>query len=181
MKSLDSILPDLRRPFPGERVDWKVQSVSKKGDSALVVAYVDARDISERLNTVCPDQWSTKFTTIYGPNNDVLGVECALTIRTDEVALTRADVGIGDLDDDRMNAGLKTHYSDALKRAGVHFGINSCAYELPTIWINKEEYLYKTDKIRGLSDKGKEHLAERYNTWVNKDAVKKRFGEAYSG
>lgn len=175
---INNIISQLRQPFPASRIDWKVQTKKKDETAALVVAYVDARDVSERLNKVCPGQWSTKFGVLYS-NEDVLGVECALTIRTDEVALTRADVGIGDLSDDMMNAGLKTHYSDALKRAAVHFGVNSCAYELPTIWLN-EEKLYKSNgKIRGIADAGKANLTERYEKWVHTEQVAKRFGPVY--
>lgn len=180
MKEISQIIKECRQPFPGSRVDWKIQTTSKTKPSALVVAFTDARDISERLNSVCPDQWSTRFAPIV-QDKEIKAVECTLTVRDEKKAVSRSDVGIGDIDDEHMQAGLKTLYSDALKRAAVHFGINSCLYELPTIWLHGDEDLWIPEgtKPKGLTDAGKTKLKERYDKWVTAEPIVKRFGEVY--
>lgn len=46
------IIQKLREPFPAELIKWKVQTNPREGrDMALVVAYVDARDVAERLDS----------------------------------------------------------------------------------------------------------------------------------
>lgn len=178
MKDIATIISQLRQPFPANRVDWKVQTAAG-GEKALVVAYVDARDISERLNSVCPNQWSTKFTPIY-QSEKINAVECSLTIRDGDTSSTRSDVGVGDHEDDRLGAGLKILWSDAIKRAAVHFGVNSCVYELPAIWMEGDGLYIKDGKVKGISGKGKKDLNDRYATWVASEPIVKRFGEIYS-
>ena len=63
----------LRRPFEPAAVRWKVQSV---GDGyGIVVAYIDARLVVERLNAVVGGEWSDEYRV------HAQGVEeCALTV-----------------------------------------------------------------------------------------------------
>jgi hypothetical protein len=177
MRAITEILNELKRPFPPDRVSYKVQSTKQDQTAALIVAYVDARDVIERLNTVCPEQWSDKHSIIV-VNNELLGVECSITIRDSDTSLTRMDVGIGDSLDD-ANIGVKTHYSDAFKRAGVKFNIAISLYDLPQIWLNEDKLYKPGNKIKGVSKDGIKELRERYAKWVVNDYVKDTYGDVF--
>jgi hypothetical protein len=43
----------LAAEFPRDVVSWRAQTVSKNGDKALALAYIDARDVMRRLDDVC--------------------------------------------------------------------------------------------------------------------------------
>ncbi len=42
----------LAAPFSVDRVSWKPQAVSRDKKRALAVAYIDARDVAQRLDDV---------------------------------------------------------------------------------------------------------------------------------
>ena len=48
----------LAAPFPPSAVSWRVGRVNEDKRSALCLAYLDARDIMDRLDSVCgPAGW----------------------------------------------------------------------------------------------------------------------------
>jgi hypothetical protein len=133
------VLRELRRPFPAESVKFKIQTSSSKG--ALVVAYIDARHVAERLNVVCPLAWSDEYREVR--NGDaIVGVECTISIRTTLYGpeIRRSDVGVGDLSSPM--GGVKILYSDAFKRAGVKLGIGAFLYTLPSSNLKPEHLWY---------------------------------------
>lgn len=115
----------LSAPFPPEAIHWRAQTVTRDGDKALALAYIDARDVQDRLDAVCgPANWkdsyveTTKGRTI-----------CTLEIRVDGEWIGKSD-GAGDTDVE----GEKGSISDALKRAGVKWGIGRYLYDLGNVW-----------------------------------------------
>ena len=88
-----------------------------KGFGSL--SYVDARAVMQRLDDVVGmGNWGTDFRVV-SPDK---AVECALTIH----GITKCDVGY--LNSSSSAEPLKDAYSDALKRACVHFGIGRHLY-----------------------------------------------------
>jgi hypothetical protein len=125
--SLREALPHLRRPFTPEAIKFKVQTAFPKADPAgcIVVAYIDARLVIERLNAVVAEAWTAEY---HGTAKEQF-MRCDLTV----CGTSRSDVG--------QAAGLsKDLISDSLKRAAVHFGIGVSVYALPqiTLWLNQE-------------------------------------------
>src|SRR5262245_14130981 len=57
--NLNDALPFLRRPFTSAAVKFKVQAQFQ--NSGLIVAYIDARLVYERLNLVVGSKWSEGF------------------------------------------------------------------------------------------------------------------------
>lgn len=112
----------LKAPFPN--VSWRVQS--KKNATAQgkvrVVAYIDARDVMDRLDEVVgPDNWSFDWIPITTANGEVVTAKGMLTV----CGVTRSDIGeAGDIEKS------KAAVSDALKRAAVHFGCARYLYDL---------------------------------------------------
>ena len=116
------ILGQLRKPFPADKISFKIQTKPNDKGNSLVVAYLDARDVMERLDEVVGPDWSDRYERIEGSR----GLVCYLTV----CGVTRADVGA----DDNENEQAKSAFSDAFKRAAVKFGIGRFLYELPRMW-----------------------------------------------
>ncbi|MPY65282.1 single-stranded DNA-binding protein [Deinococcus sp. SDU3-2] len=119
----------LAAPFPAARVAWKPQTISRDRSSALMVAFVDARTVMERLDAVCPGEWAFDVKLFPGQPPTARG---RLTV----LGLTRSDVG----EAGEGEAGtLKAAASDALKRCAVHFGVGRYLYDLPRMWVAWDE------------------------------------------
>lgn len=158
--SFKDAYPFLRRPFTPAAIKFKVQATWKGG--ALIVAYIDARLAAGRLNHVIPHKWSTEYEIVPA------GLLCRLTVD----GITREDIG-----SDYVGKGL---YSDALKRAAVHFGVAESLYVLPKMTLNEgqllkgKEYKGKTTYI--LTPMGVTHCREVYEHWLESTG-KQAFGE----
>ena len=130
---LSECLSLLRAPFPPEVVKWRPGTKTKDGTKALALAYVDARDVMERLDAAfSPQGWSDRYRTI----DDKSGVvECTIAAQYPDLrAVSKSDVGYpnGGMDDDEPFKGA---YSDAFKRAAVKYGIGRDLYDTPKFWI----------------------------------------------
>lgn len=139
----------LRRPFTPEAVKWKPQSTTKSGKT-LVVAYIDARLVVERLNLVCPHLWHDTYeATAAGL------MWCHLTVD----GITRSDVGEGK---------GKALVSDSLKRAAVRFGVGVSLYAVPQQFLD--------ERVEYLKDQHRTLLRNVYARWLNTHGVQ-AFGE----
>ncbi len=141
----------LRRPFTAEAVKFKVQATwpKDKPTGGLIVAYIDARLVVERLNLIVPHLWSDQYRTVGGGQ-----MWCDLTV--DQI--TRSDVGEG------QGKGL---VSDALKRAAVKFGVGVSLYATPKMILDVKSGLLKPRKDSlELTPKGEAHLGALYGQWL---------------
>lgn len=120
-------LTDLAAPFRPEAIHWRAQNVTERnGGSALALAYIDARDVMDRLDEVCsPAGWKDSYTeTVKGR------VICELSILVPDLGWISKSDGAGDTDVE----GEKGAISDALKRAAVKWGIGRYLYDLGNVW-----------------------------------------------
>lgn len=116
----------LRAPFDPARVSWRVGSTKSDKSAGLALAYIDARDVMDRLDEVCgPRNWQDRY-EFHGART-----VCYLSIRIGEEWITKAD-GAGDSDVEAEKGSI----SDALKRAAVKWGIGRYLYELPKVWVD---------------------------------------------
>jgi len=122
----------LAQPFDLSEVQLKVQATNKDRTRGMVVAYIDARAVIDRLDDVVgPDGWHDSYEVLTNTTQDgvrVVEVLCRLTIGE----ATKEDVGEGD--------SMKAAFSDALKRAAVKFGIGRYLYRLPKVWAELDQY-----------------------------------------
>jgi hypothetical protein len=169
-EALRAALPLLRAPFTPAAVKWKVQAAPKEGKKGTAVAFIDARLVAERLNDVVGADWSSVIAP--GPPVPHAGAGaysavCSLTV----CGTTREDIGYGTHVRD-AEVALKAAYSDALKRAAVHFGIGAPLYALPKCWLDPQD-------VRGhfLTRQREASLTESYTRWVYSPAVIERFGK----
>ncbi len=128
--NLSDMQKRLQAPFPAHMVSWKPAALTKDRSRALLLAYIDARAVQDRLDAICPDGWTFSVEVIPGTRQPT--VKGALTV----LGVTREDIGEapeGDL------GTLKAAASDALKRCGVHFGIGRYLYDLPRFWADWDD------------------------------------------
>jgi hypothetical protein len=166
--SINEALLHLRRPFTAAAVKWKVQTVWKNGRGGIVVAYIDARLVVERLNRVVGGAWSAT----YDPAGTGL-MWCHLAVH----GVTRSDMGAGQ---GQGSMAAKANVSDALKRAGVHFGIGQSIYAMAQARLeastspsgNQLEAWEKTDRdgkkkwSANLTPGAELWLREKYDAWL---------------
>ena len=116
-------------PFPSKDVEFRISRISQKNRKACVVAYINARAIMERLDSVFGiGGWKDEY--------DVLrdGVKCRLSARIGDDWIAKEDVAPF-----TSIEALKGAFSDSLKRAGVKFGIGRYLYDVPEYWVPVSE------------------------------------------
>ena len=123
---MNKMLNNLRIPFPEEDIEWRIQQsgLSNGLPWALVLAYVTNRAIMDRLDEIVgPENWTNDFTQ--SPNGGVL---CTLGVRIEDDTWVYKTDGADNTEIERVKGGL----SNAMKRAGVQWGIGRYLYKLPT-------------------------------------------------
>lgn len=133
------MLPDLfdklAEPFSPDAISWRVGSTNidkqtneprdGKPASGLALAYLDARDVMDRLDTVCgAEGWQCRYSHVGSTT------VCDIGILAKEW-LWKAD-GAGATDVEAEKGML----SDAFKRAAVRWGIGRYLYGLPSPWVD---------------------------------------------
>lgn len=127
-------LSDLSAPFPKDAVHWRVQGTPYKSKSngtysAMALAYIDARDVMDRLDEVCgPENWQDEYTVT--PSGLTI---CRIGIQVSDDWVWKSD-GAGETAVEGKKGGI----SDALKRAAVHWGIGRYLYRLDSPWVRCE-------------------------------------------
>lgn len=123
---------NLSAEFPKEAVHWRVQGTPYERNgkfSAMALAYIDARDVMDRLDDVCgPDGWQDSY--VETPSGRVI---CTLSIWSGTEWVSKSD-GAGGTQVESEKGGI----SDALKRAAVKWGIGRYLYRVETPWVGCE-------------------------------------------
>jgi len=141
------IFKELKAPFPHEQISWRVGATSKDKTKAIPLAFVDARDVMERLDAVVgPQRWQALYPHANGKTSCKIG----LFITGNDVnqpcgEWVWKENGCGDSDIE----AAKGAFSDAFKRAAVLWGIGRYLYDVPNIWVEIDEW----KKIKNPNDK----------------------------
>jgi hypothetical protein len=124
-------LKALHAEFPRDRIEWRPQGSVSKNGSILALAYIDARDVMDRLDEVCgPANWQDSYAET--PKGRVL---CTISLRIGDEWVSKSD-GAGET----QVEGDKGAISDALKRAAVKWGIGRYLYSIESPWVPCETY-----------------------------------------
>lgn len=118
------IYEKLKRPFDPKLISWRTGATSSDKTSAIALAYIDARDVMQRLDDVLGLDWQCRYT--HADKKTI----CEIGIYIDGQWIWRAG-GAGDTDVEAEKGAL----SDAFKRAAVLFGIGRYLYSLPNKWV----------------------------------------------
>jgi len=113
-KYLKELISRLSEPMSHK---WRVQAFSQNYPTAQCVAYVDARQVMDRLDEVC--EWQDKYFEVGGQ------LYCSIGIKLDEEWQWRTDCGTeSNVEKEKGQA------SDAFKRAAVKWGVGRFLYSL---------------------------------------------------
>jgi hypothetical protein len=128
VKPAAAIRAALAEPF--ERRSLKCKPGAVKGNQALAMPYVGARDVADRLDQVLGlDGWQDDYEQLADG-----AMLCRLRVKIGRAWITRCGVG-GPSDQPDAGDRKKAAESDALKRAAVKFGVGRYLYRLPKFWL----------------------------------------------
>lgn len=135
---IKTVIAALSAEFPREQISWRAQNLKADGSSALALAFIDSRDVQNRLDDVVgANNWSNKF-NVFGDKT-----VCALSVRIGGEWIAKED-GAGNTDVEAEKGSL----SDALKRSAVLWGIGRYLYAIPAPWVPCDSWKDKNDKLR---------------------------------
>jgi len=118
-------LMKLYAPFPPERISWRIGSTNGEKTKGMALAYIDSRDVQDRLDQACgPENWQCRY-----PHAGQKTV-CEIGLKIDGEWIWKAD-GAGDSDVEAEKGAL----SDAFKRAAVKWGVGRYLYDLDSPWV----------------------------------------------
>ena len=110
---------------------WRVQSI--RGIKASCIPYIDARQVMDILDAVVgAENWQTKFENI---DNKLF---CGIGIKFESAWVWKYDTGT-----ESNIEKEKGEVSDAIKRAGVQWGIGRFLYEMRSIYLDVAKYKEK--------------------------------------
>lgn len=128
---MSEIMEELKKPFPADKVHWRVGKKANNGNRGLALAYIDSREVMDRLDDVVgPENW--KRVHDFGPDGEIL---CGLAIRIKDEWITKWD-GAAHTNFEAEKGGL----SDSFKRAAVNWGIGRYLYNLEAKWCDLDKY-----------------------------------------
>jgi hypothetical protein len=135
-----NIQEKLAAPFPVESLHWRLGQTNRDKTRAMMLVYIDARDVMDRLDEVFGPDWSDDYKEVAGR------IVCTITIN----GISKSD-GAGDTDFEAEKGGL----SDAFKRAAVKWGIGRYLYDARkyNTWVP-----YNEDRKYTLYEDNKEQL-----------------------
>ena len=126
-RKMSDLQTKLLRPFPVEKVKWRVGATTKDKSKGIALAYIDARDVMQRLDEVCGiEHWQCRY--------PFAGC-CEIGIQIDGEWIWKAN-GAGETNVE----GEKGQFSDAFKRAAVVWGASRYLYALPNVWVELDQY-----------------------------------------
>lgn len=129
------MIRELKKEMPYK---WRVQSCNSK--VANCVAYVDSRDVMDRLDEVVGfDKWQDEYKQV--KNN----LYCGIGILIGDEWVWKWDCGV-----ESNIEKAKGEASDAFKRAAVKWGVGRFLYDMPIhqLWSVKEAYNSTPNKKR---------------------------------
>lgn len=121
-------LSKLKEPFKANELEWRLQQCGESNGRiwGKCLCYISNRSIQARLDKCVGEQnWRNEYKE--GPSGGIL---CGISIKVGDEWITKWD-GADNTQVESVKGGL----SDAMKRAGVQWGIGRYLYDLPEGWI----------------------------------------------
>jgi hypothetical protein len=134
-------LSKLALPFPAEDIEWRVSraGIGPRGIYCMVLAYITARAIQNRLDEVCtPPNWRNEEPRILEVNGKS-AFAVGISIRFNGEWITKWDVAEPTPDRGGISAPARGGFSQASKRAGAQWGIGRYLYYLDEIFAEVAE------------------------------------------
>jgi hypothetical protein len=159
---MNDLLAKLSAPFASATVSWRPGPTNQDKTRALALAYIDARDVQDRLDDVCGPFWQVRHHYCGGEKLACdIGIKVGdregfLIAHIDGEWIWRGDgAGASDVEAE------KGAFSDAFKRAAVRWGIGRYLYDVDAPWVAIEKkgntYIILDNelaRLRGLLERG---------------------------
>jgi len=140
----------LKAPFPAQDVEWRVGRTFANGEKGVLLPFITARGIQQRLDEVFGvEGWSPEYTVV--PEQ---GVVCTLRCKSGDVEIVKSDGA-----EFSQVSGLKGGISGSLKRAASVMGIGRYLYDLKEVSVSLQN-----KKFRGKVILPDEYLPEEERT-----------------
>ena len=133
----------LKAPFKLNDLEWRVGSTFQNGSKGILLPFVTARAIMDRLDQIFGvEGWKDSY-EVY-PD---LGVVCTLTAKAEDGSL----IVKSNAAEFTQVSGLKGGFSGALKRAASEMGIGRYLYDLPVVNVELDNKKFR-GKVEALPD-----------------------------
>lgn len=164
------------KPFPVTDVGWKIQRLNKSKTAGMVVPYLDARAISDRLDEVVgqynwKDEYGQWHCYVEEPKDEgkkpkkIFSQLCTIYIYDED---RKEWIGKTDGAENTDFESIKGGLSDSYKRAAVKWNIGRYMYNFKPVWVSVE------------NEYGREVIAESEYSKLEKiytDIVERLFGK----
>jgi hypothetical protein len=137
---------------------WRLKSTTRQkgadklypvGTKGQFLAYIDARDVYNRLDEVVGCQaWDSDWEVVDAAR---MAVKATITLYIGDRIISKSDVGYPNGTQDEEP--LKSAVSDAIKRTAVQFGIGRFLYDLDPKWVEIDSYGKPLQPLDGGSTK----------------------------
>ena len=162
MAKKNNIEAQLKAPFALADLEWRVGSTFKNGTKGILLPFVTARAIMDRLDSIFGvGGWKDRY------EFHEQGVVCTLTATAIDGVIEKSDGA-----EYTQVSGLKGGISGALKRAASKFGIGRYLYDLPVVNVDLDNKRFK-GKVTALPD---EFVPESERTGCTEVKVEYRGG-----
>lgn len=120
--------------FPVDQIHWRVGATNGDKTKGIALAYLDARNVMERLDAVCgAGNWQVEY-PFPGCCRIGINLQGGEPWENGQTWVWKSN-GAGETDFE----GTKGQYSDAFKRAAVLWGIGRYLYDLDAPWVEIEQ------------------------------------------
>lgn len=155
-------LEKLKDYFPPDSISWRAGTTTADKKSCLPLAYIDARDVQDRLDEVVgPENWQIVFHDSPGG-----GIMCGLGIRIEREAGFEWVWKYDGADQTQFEA-VKGGLSDAFKRSAVQWGVGRYLYGMKSPWVPCEQ---RGNSV-AITKEGMQKLEEFLHGWYSARGV----------
>lgn len=166
----------LRAHFPEKDISWRPSHMNHQKTQAMALAYIDSRDVMERLDAVCgPAGWQSEHFDCGGGR---MGCKIGIYIKADHTGPEVYGQWIWKSDGAGATQveGDKGAFSDAFKRAAVSWGVGRYLYAMGATWVPCETHERNGKTVfKRFKDDPWAHVANK--VWrgpLNKDELKEK-------
>lgn len=146
-------LADLKKPFNPTVISWRVGATNGDKSKGIALAYLNARDVMERLDEVCGvEGWQCRY-----PFMGCCEISICVGAGPQGAIWVSKSNGAGQSDIEAE----KGQYSDAFKRAAVLWGIGRYLYDLPNTWFPIEPH----GRSYGFTKAAEAEMTQRLAKW----------------
>lgn len=137
MSDKQTIFELLAEEFPQAAIHWRAQQLTNDGNKAMALAYLNSRDVQDRLDAVCtPSGWQCEHYDVGNKTACKIGIYIKNKNDGEYGQWVWKTDGAGET----QIEAEKGAFSGAFKRAAVMWGIGRYLYDMPTIWAPCETY-----------------------------------------